>query len=152
MPEIPHAVEIWIFVALAVMVILFLISGMARIYRKAGPHEAFYRAVTRNWPRLHPLLDDPLVCARGYMNAGRLRTAMERVRHGCESRGFPILQTICLEFWLRALENRRSTATNNTALDGRVTRLGAGESCSHERGPLTPCPMGHGIPSVQAHP
>src|SRR5436305_2085109 len=40
MPEIPHAVEIWIFVALAVMVILFLISGMARIYRKAGPHEA----------------------------------------------------------------------------------------------------------------
>src|SRR5689334_21343863 len=40
MPEIPHAVEIWIFVALAVMVVLFLISGMARIYRKAGPHEA----------------------------------------------------------------------------------------------------------------
>src|SRR3954465_15974257 len=40
MPEIPHAVEIWIFVALGVMVILFLISGMARIYRKAGPHEA----------------------------------------------------------------------------------------------------------------
>src|SRR5436305_6709511 len=40
MPEIPHAVEIWSVVALAVMVILFLISGMARIYRKAGPHEA----------------------------------------------------------------------------------------------------------------
>src|SRR3954470_7413325 len=40
MPEIPHAVEIWIFVALGVMAILFLISGMARIYRKAGPHEA----------------------------------------------------------------------------------------------------------------
>src|SRR5947199_7573277 len=40
MPEVPHVVEIWIFVGLAVMVILFLISGMARIYRKAGPHEA----------------------------------------------------------------------------------------------------------------
>src|SRR5438270_14025932 len=40
MPEIPQAVEISIFVAPAVMVILFLISGMARIYRKAGPHEA----------------------------------------------------------------------------------------------------------------
>src|SRR5438045_2340712 len=40
MPEIPHAVEIWIFVALAVMVILFVSRGMARIYRKAGPHEA----------------------------------------------------------------------------------------------------------------
>src|ERR1044072_8744884 len=40
MPEISHVVEIWIVVGLAVMVILFLISGMARIYRKAGPHEA----------------------------------------------------------------------------------------------------------------
>src|SRR5271157_4340687 len=40
MPEISHWVEIWIFVGLGVMVILFLISGMARIYRKAGPHEA----------------------------------------------------------------------------------------------------------------
>src|SRR5208283_3372733 len=30
----------WIFVGLGVMVILFLMSGMARLYRKAGPHEA----------------------------------------------------------------------------------------------------------------
>ncbi|MGC2477241.1 MAG: flotillin family protein, partial [Candidatus Sulfotelmatobacter sp.] len=35
-----HMAVIWIFVSLGVMVILFLISGMARIYRKAGPHEA----------------------------------------------------------------------------------------------------------------
>src|ERR1700675_3272080 len=32
--------EIWIFVGLGVMVILLLMSGMARLYRKAGPHEA----------------------------------------------------------------------------------------------------------------
>ena len=37
---IPHVFEIWIFVGLGVMVILFLMSGMARLYRKAGPHEA----------------------------------------------------------------------------------------------------------------
>ena len=36
----PDMVEIWIFVGLGVMVILFLMSGMARLYRKAGPHEA----------------------------------------------------------------------------------------------------------------
>src|SRR3977135_772715 len=35
-----HLLEIWIFVGLGVMVILFLMSGMARLYRKAGPHEA----------------------------------------------------------------------------------------------------------------
>jgi flotillin len=33
-------VTIWIFVGLGVMVILFLMSTMARLYRKAGPHEA----------------------------------------------------------------------------------------------------------------
>jgi flotillin len=33
-------VYIWIFVALGVMVLLFLMSGMARLYRKAGPHQA----------------------------------------------------------------------------------------------------------------
>src|SRR6202171_2785750 len=35
-----HILEIWIFVGLGVMVILFLMSSMARLYRKAGPHEA----------------------------------------------------------------------------------------------------------------
>src|SRR5215469_4810389 len=34
------AFEIWVFVGLGVMAILFLMSGMARLYRKAGPHEA----------------------------------------------------------------------------------------------------------------
>src|ERR1700732_4997562 len=37
---ISHVVQILIFVSLGVMVILFLMSGMARLYRKAGPHEA----------------------------------------------------------------------------------------------------------------
>src|ERR1700722_5359042 len=40
MPEISNVVVIWIFVGLSVMVILFLLGGLARLYRKAGPHEA----------------------------------------------------------------------------------------------------------------
>src|SRR3984885_2781370 len=35
-----HMAVIWIFCGLAVMVILFLIRGIAGVYRKAGPHEA----------------------------------------------------------------------------------------------------------------
>ena len=35
-----HVVVIWIFVGLGVMAMLFLMSGIARLYRKAGPHEA----------------------------------------------------------------------------------------------------------------
>ena len=33
-------IEIWIFVGLGVMVLLLLMSLLARLYRKAGPHEA----------------------------------------------------------------------------------------------------------------
>jgi len=41
---ISHAATyIWIFAGLGVMVILFLIRGIASIYRKAGPHEALIR-------------------------------------------------------------------------------------------------------------
>jgi flotillin len=32
--------EIWVIVGLGVLALLFLMSGMARLYRKAGPHEA----------------------------------------------------------------------------------------------------------------
>ena len=34
------AIEIWIVVGLAVLAVLFLMSMLARLYRKAGPHEA----------------------------------------------------------------------------------------------------------------
>src|SRR3979490_1239347 len=38
--DIPRWMEMWIVIGLAVMVILFLTSMLARLYRKAGPHEA----------------------------------------------------------------------------------------------------------------
>src|SRR3979490_3091066 len=38
--DIPRWMEMWIVIGLAVMVILFLVSMLARLYRKAGPHEA----------------------------------------------------------------------------------------------------------------
>jgi flotillin len=34
------AIEIWIFIGLGVLAFMFLMSGLARLYRKAGPHEA----------------------------------------------------------------------------------------------------------------
>ena len=35
-----HGAVIWIIISLAVLAILFLVRGIAGIYRKAGPHEA----------------------------------------------------------------------------------------------------------------
>src|SRR5258708_24928982 len=38
--EMSRMVEMWIIIGLGVMAILFLTSMLARLYRKAGPHEA----------------------------------------------------------------------------------------------------------------
>jgi flotillin len=38
--DLPRWMEMWIFIGLGVMAILFVVGMMARLYRKAGPHEA----------------------------------------------------------------------------------------------------------------
>lgn len=88
---------------------------------KRGPDEALLRALAREWPRLQPIFDGARVCARGYVNAEALQVALERARHGCEAYTFAMIQTISLEFWLRALENRSSTAKNAALLEGPAT-------------------------------
>src|ERR1700733_1672417 len=63
--EISHIVEIWIFVGLGVMAILFLMSMLARLYRKAGPHEALIvygfrgkRVVTGHGTIVFPMIEN----------------------------------------------------------------------------------------------
>src|SRR5258708_32998302 len=34
------SIEIWVVIGLGVLVLMLLMSGLARLYRKAGPHEA----------------------------------------------------------------------------------------------------------------
>jgi len=36
----PTVISIWIFVGLMVLAVMLLMSMLARLYRKAGPHEA----------------------------------------------------------------------------------------------------------------
>jgi flotillin len=38
--EVSKMMEIWIWVGLGVLVLMFILSALARLYRKAGPHEA----------------------------------------------------------------------------------------------------------------
>jgi asparagine synthase (glutamine-hydrolysing) len=74
---------------------------------KRGPTEALLRGIARNWPALCSLFEDARVCSHGYMKKKELRRALDRARHGCEPFSFALIQTCSLEFWLRALENRR---------------------------------------------
>jgi len=89
---------------------------------KKGPDEALFRALARQWLQLQPLFENALVCAHGYMNAEALQVALERARHGCEKHSFAVIQTISLEFWLRALERRSSTTKNAAQLEEPATQ------------------------------
>jgi asparagine synthase (glutamine-hydrolysing) len=89
---------------------------------KKGPDEALLRALARERPRLQPIFESARVCACGYMNAEALQVALERAGHGCESYTFAMIQTISLEFWLRALERRSPTAKNAALLDEPATQ------------------------------
>jgi len=89
---------------------------------KKGPEEALFRATLRGWPRLQPIFENARVSAHGYMNAESLLTALKRARHGCELHSFALVQTISLEFWLRALERRSSVAKSAAAPIGLLAQ------------------------------
>jgi asparagine synthase (glutamine-hydrolysing) len=97
---------------------------------KKGPEEALFRAVARQWPRLHPIFKDARVRAHGYIDATALQATLERVRHGCEKHSFGLIQTISLEFWLRALERRSLPARNTAAVDEWPAHLPPAETAT----------------------
>ena len=77
---------------------------------KAGPTEAFQRAIIREWPRLSALFTDSRAAAYGYINGPAFVAAMSRVRHGVVVNPAQMHRTISLELWLRTLENGPDTS------------------------------------------
>lgn len=82
---------------------------------KGRPKEAILRALSREWSRLRPMFEDARVCAYGYMEAESLLTALDRAKYGVETLSSPLLRTITLEIWLRALEQRQVSASQRQA-------------------------------------
>jgi asparagine synthase (glutamine-hydrolysing) len=80
--------------------------------------EPTLRAIRREWPHLEMVLRDARVQDYGYVDANILLTAMNRTRNGCSEYTSGILAVIPLEFWLRALEQRRSMAIGTVATGG----------------------------------
>jgi asparagine synthase (glutamine-hydrolysing) len=101
---------------------------------KAGPHEAIYRALTREWPGISALFQDPLVCRLGYVNRESLKLTLQKVRHGAKVTSPQLIRTICLEIWLHSLARRhersRGAASSNLP-PARRQHLAKGES--HDR-------------------
>jgi len=97
---------------------------IARRMDKGSPAELISRAIVREMPRLRPMFEHAYVYERGYVDRDELLTALARARHGCEKRTAPLLHTISLEFWLRALEYQRTTVRRSAA-------VGVGEHVTH---------------------
>lgn len=90
---------------------------IARRKGKRGTDEAFYRSLAREWSRLDSMFADALVCARGYANSTSLREALNKARFGNETYTHMLSRIISIEFWLRALEHRRSKARNTVVAE-----------------------------------
>jgi asparagine synthase (glutamine-hydrolysing) len=87
---------------------------------KGNPTEIILRAFAREGSKLVHLLEDARVCQAGYSDGPALLAALERARHGCESHYPALLHTICLEFWLGALQLRSSIARKTAVVPGAV--------------------------------
>src|ERR1051326_9581784 len=73
--SLPKGIEIWVIVGLGVMALLLLISTMARLYRKAGPHEALVvygfrgkRVITGHGTIVLPMLENCLILSLELMS------------------------------------------------------------------------------------
>jgi asparagine synthase (glutamine-hydrolysing) len=71
---------------------------------KGTTGEAFCRGLARQWPVIKPMLDDAHIISRGYVERPALINALDQARHGQELNITPLIQTICLEIWLRSIE------------------------------------------------
>lgn len=72
---------------------------------KAGPTEAICRAIAREWETLSVMCRKLRTAERGLVDPVRLRDALHRARHGCDSEhSGQLLSTIALELWFRSLE------------------------------------------------
>ena len=74
---------------------------------KGTTGEALCRGLANEWTRIKPLLDDPLLARRGYVERTGLVQALDRARHGIEFDISSLLQALSLEVWLRSLEHHR---------------------------------------------
>jgi asparagine synthase (glutamine-hydrolysing) len=73
---------------------------------KGNPSEALLRAMKRELPTLENLLTDARVCARGYVNADKLKSQLDRAKRTDEVNSLRLLRICHLELWLRAFECR----------------------------------------------
>lgn len=87
---------------------------------KGNPTDIILQAFAREGSALVSLFQDARVCQLGYSDQSALLAALERARHGVHGQYPALLNTICLEFWLRALHLQNSMARKAPVETGQV--------------------------------
>ncbi len=72
---------------------------------KAGPAEAFHRAIGRQWPYLQRLFASPRCADLGLIEPRIFLEELQRARHGMVGNLVQMMRTISLELWLRTLDS-----------------------------------------------
>jgi hypothetical protein len=86
----------------------YLPPEIAKRKGKGNPAQAILRAATREWPKIRALLEDPIVCARGYVNRNALKSQLEQPDFERNLNALSLIRLSCLELWLDDLETRQS--------------------------------------------
>jgi len=86
----------------------YLPPEIAKRKGKGNPAQAILRAATREWPKIRALLEDPIVCARGYVNRNALKSQLEQPDFERNLNALSLIRLSCLELWLHDLETRQS--------------------------------------------
>lgn len=87
---------------------------------KAGPTEAFQRAIAREHRWLGSLFSEPILERIGVIDGKTFRQSLQRARHGIVSHPSQMHRTISLELWLRSMESNINGA-HTTAPMARQT-------------------------------
>jgi hypothetical protein len=98
---------------------------------KAGPDEAFMRALIRQRRWVTALLREPRVAEHGFVDRAALHAAVSRAMCGESADQVTLARTLSLELWLRTLEEAYSTSVV-TAPPGWRTHQPHQQGESHE--------------------
>jgi len=79
---------------------------------KAGPDEAFHRAVIRNRHRLIRECTQLRTAEYGFVEPKRFENALVELCHGISTNPVQVMFTLSLELWLRTLEPRSEGAAS----------------------------------------
>ncbi|MEK6320953.1 MAG: asparagine synthase-related protein [Acidobacteriota bacterium] len=93
---------------------------------KAGPDQAIYLGMNREWSRIEPLLKSSRLASLGYIDSREFRHAVESTRIGYPDNIHLMLAALSLEIWIRGAE-RAEPGTESLAVPGvPVASIGAG--------------------------